>query len=191
MWYIVLEYTTGDLLWHVIPLVVQERVLMCKLRKKDLIAWLLRWKKLTKKTTTRKAGNWLTLPAPEKLKNSSFAIPVIPNLNINNQRITSTKAINLDNQRITSTKAINLDIIRKLIKYSLKTRWCLLSHILRYCCSKIGSEKVNTMTDRKALKQIITKCSSREERLNQWCNYLLRQCPKYQNTVTRQILLRN
>ena len=178
MWYIVLEYTTGDLLWHVIPLVVQERVLMCKLRKKDLIAWLLRWKKLTKKTTTRKAGNWLTLPAPEKLKNSSFAIPVIPNLNINNQRITSTKAI-------------NLDIIRKLIKYSLKKRWCLLSHILRYCCSKIGSEKVNTMTDRKALKQIITKCSSKEERLNQWCNYLLRQCPKYQNTVTRQILLRN
>ena len=191
MWYIVLEYTTGDLLWHVIPFVVQERVLMCKLRKKDLIAWLLRWKKLTKKTTTRKAGNWLTLPAPEKLKNPSFAIPVIPNLNINNQRITSTKAINLDNQRITSTKAINLDIIRKFIKYSLKTRWCLLSHILRYCCSKTGREEVNTMTDRKALKQIITQCSSREERLNQWCNYLLRKCPKYQNTVTRQILLRN
>ena len=50
----------------------------------------------------------LTLSIPEKLKNSFFEMPIIPQTwNINNLRTTSAKSINVHN-------------IRKLIEYSLK-----------------------------------------------------------------------
>ena len=50
----------------------------------------------------------LTISVPEKLKNSIFEIPIIPQtLNINNLRTTSAKSVNLHN-------------IRRLTEYSLK-----------------------------------------------------------------------
>ena len=50
----------------------------------------------------------LTLSIPEKLKNSIFDMPIIPQL------------LNINNLRITSAKSISLHIIRKLIEYSWK-----------------------------------------------------------------------
>ena len=63
----------------------------------------------------------------EKLKNSLFEIPIIP------------QTLNINNYRTTSAKSINLHIIRKFIEYSLKTflsKQYLVSPFLRYCCSK-------------------------------------------------------
>ena len=71
----------------------------------------------------------ITLSVLEKLKNSIFEIPIIP------------QTLNINNYRNTRTKSINLHIIRKLIRYSLKNivwRQCLLSPFLRHCCSKVG-----------------------------------------------------
>ena len=50
----------------------------------------------------------LTLPVLEKLKNSIFEIPIIPQI------------LNINNYRTTCTKCIILHIIRKLIEYSFK-----------------------------------------------------------------------
>ena len=58
---------------------------------------------------------YLTLSVPEKLKNSIFEKPIIP------------QTLNINNLRITSAKAINLHIIRKIIEYSLKN--CLLKEM--------------------------------------------------------------
>ena len=55
---------------------------------------------------------FITLSGLEKLNNSIFETPIIPqNLNINNLRTTSAKSI-------------NPPTIRKLIEYSLKKRSC-------------------------------------------------------------------
>ena len=50
----------------------------------------------------------LTLSVPEKLKNSIFEMPIIPQI------------LNTNNLRNTSAKSINLHTIRKLIECSLK-----------------------------------------------------------------------
>ena len=50
----------------------------------------------------------ITLSVLEKLKNSIFEIPIIP------------QTLNINNYRNTRTKSINLHIIRRLIRYSLK-----------------------------------------------------------------------
>ena len=50
----------------------------------------------------------LTLSVPEKLKNSIFEMPIIP------------QTLNTNNLRNTSAKSINLHTIRKLIECSLK-----------------------------------------------------------------------
>ena len=50
----------------------------------------------------------LTLSVPEKLKNSIFEMPIIPQI------------FNINNLRPTSAKSINLDTIRKLTEYFLK-----------------------------------------------------------------------
>ena len=49
-----------------------------------------------------------TLSLPEKLKNSIFEMPTIP------------QTLNIDNLRTTRAKSINLHTTRKLIEYSLK-----------------------------------------------------------------------
>ena len=49
-----------------------------------------------------------TLSLPEKLKNSIYEMPIIP------------QTLNINNLRTTNAKSINLNTIRKLIKYSLK-----------------------------------------------------------------------
>ena len=70
----------------------------------------------------------LTLSVPEKLKNSVFEMPVIPQ-NVN---------IKLENHK---AKSINLNIIRKLIKYSLKNNvieQCLLLPFSKYCSWNVG-----------------------------------------------------
>ena len=93
---------------------------------------------------------YLILSVLEKLKNSIFEIPIIP------------QTLNINKWRTTSVKSINLNIIRKLVTFSwrrsesyrnhswtpgppswksLKTfswRQCLLSPISRYCCLKVG-----------------------------------------------------
>ena len=46
---------------------------------------------------------------PKKMKNTIFEIPII------------LRTLNTNSWRTTSAKSINLDIIRKLIKYALKT----------------------------------------------------------------------
>ena len=53
-------------------------------------------------------GNYLTFSIPEKLKNSIFEMPIIP------------QTLNINNLRTTNAKSINLHIIRKLIEYSSK-----------------------------------------------------------------------
>ena len=50
----------------------------------------------------------LTFSLPEKLKNSIFEMPVIP------------QTLKINNSRTTRAKSINLHTIRKLIEYSLK-----------------------------------------------------------------------
>ena len=60
------------------------------------------------KMVLRKLGT-LTLSVSEKLKNSIFEMPIIP------------QTLNTNNLRTTNAKPINLRTIRKLIKYSLKT----------------------------------------------------------------------
>ena len=50
----------------------------------------------------------LTLSVPEKLKNSIFEMPIIP------------QTLNTNNSKITIAKSINLHTIRKLIEYSLE-----------------------------------------------------------------------
>ena len=50
----------------------------------------------------------LTLSVPEKLKNSIFEMPIIP------------QTLNINNSTTTRTKSINPHTIRKLIEYSLK-----------------------------------------------------------------------
>ena len=50
----------------------------------------------------------LTLSVPEKLKNSVFEMPIIP------------QTLNINNLRTTSAKSINLQKIRKLIENYLK-----------------------------------------------------------------------
>ena len=60
------------------------------------------------KMVLRKLGT-LTLSVSEKLKNSIFEMPIIP------------QTLNTNNLRTTYAKPINLRTIRKLIKYSLKT----------------------------------------------------------------------
>ena len=51
---------------------------------------------------------FLTLSVPEKLKNSIFEMPVVP------------QTLNINNITTTSAKYINLHTIRKLIEYSFK-----------------------------------------------------------------------
>ena len=59
------------------------------------------------KMVLRKLGT-LTLSVSEKLKNSIFEMPIIP------------QTLNTNNLRNTSAKSINLHTIRKLIECSLK-----------------------------------------------------------------------
>ena len=75
----------------------------------------------------------LTLPAPEKLKNAIFAMPIIP------------QPLNINTLRTISAKSINLATIRKLIEYSLKNVLlnamftpCLFLPFTRYWCWKVG-----------------------------------------------------
>ena len=53
-------------------------------------------------------GNYLTFSIPEKLKNSIFEMPIIP------------QTLNINKLRTTNAKSINLQIIRKLIEYPSK-----------------------------------------------------------------------
>ena len=68
---------------------------------------------------------YLTLSVPEKLENSIFEMPIIP------------ETLNINNLRNTNAKSMNLHTIRKFIEYSLKNiliKQYFLLPFSRYCC---------------------------------------------------------
>ena len=82
-----------------------------------------------------KLNNHLTLSVPEKLKNSIFQIPIVP------------QTSNIHNQRTTRAESINLDIIRKLIEYSLNACQILFLRFLVSLCSRCYRSKVGQYYD--------------------------------------------
>ena len=134
------------------------------------------WWKNTYLSKTHGKGNvsfvffvFSTLSLPEKLKNSIYEMPIIP------------QTLNINNLRTTNAKSINLNTIRKLIKYSLKkirvkamfttTIFEMLLFVGKTVLSPTqrdtGSERVNVPVKNQKNLQILLKL------LEKWLAYKL------------------